>query len=84
MIVVDDKYTAFGSSNLGLKSLDPNPSDYEFNAVLSSPEFAERTMRVLEKDIELSRPVSIEKARDLPWKTRFFAWIQEQTISHIL
>ncbi len=84
VIVVDDRHTAFGSSNLGKKSLEEDPSDYEFNGIVESPEFARETMRVLQKDIELSDAVSPEKARNPSWGTRLLAWFQEKVMAHIL
>ena len=56
-IVVDDRYTAFGSSNLGTKCLDHRPHDYEFNGIADSEGLAAKTMDVLRKDIALSHEV---------------------------
>ncbi len=84
VIVVDDRHTAFGSSNLGKKSLDEDAADYEFNGIVESPEFAQETMRVLQKDIEFSDTVSPEKARNPSWGTRLLAWFQERVMAHIL
>jgi phosphatidylserine/phosphatidylglycerophosphate/cardiolipin synthase-like enzyme len=83
-LIVDDKYTAFGSSNLGTKSLEENSSDYEFNGIVNSQAFAAATMRVLQKDIALSNEVSPEKARDLSWDTRLLAHFQERVMTNIL
>lgn len=83
-IVIDDRYTGFGSSNLGTKSLGENPADYEFNAVVDSPTFALETMRVLQKDVELSNQVSPEKARNPSWDTRLLAHFQELVMTNIL
>jgi len=84
VIVVDDRYTGFGSSNLGTKSLAENPADYEFNAVVDSSAFAEETMRVLQKDIELSDEVLPEKAKTPSWDTRLLARFQELVMTNIL
>lgn len=77
VIVIDDRYTGFGSSNLGKKSLSDNPDDYEFNGIADSPSFAAATMRVLQKDKELSHEVSPEKARNLSCDTLLLARLQE-------
>ena len=83
-IVIDDLYTGFGSSNLGKKSLEDNPADYEFNAIASSPAFAAATMRVLQTDISLSNQMDPEKARNPSWDTRLLAVFQNLVMSHIL
>lgn len=84
VIVIDDRYTGFGSSNLGTKSLEENPADYEFNGIADSPAFASETMRVLRKDIELSNQVPPEKARNPSWDTRLLARFQEHVMTNIL
>jgi len=84
VIVVDDRYTGFGSGNFGKKSLDEHAADYEFNGIVDSSEFARETMSVLQKDIELSHEISPEKARGLSWDTRLAAWLQEMLMVDIL
>lgn len=84
VIVVDDRYTAFGSSNLGKKSLAEHAVDYEFNGIADSQELARETSAVLQKDIELSDEVSPEIARNPRWDTRLLAYFQEMIMSHIL
>lgn len=84
VVIVDDQYTAFGSSNFGFKCLDENAADYEFNSVIDSGAFAEQTMRVLEKDIALSERVDPEVAANPSLETRTFAWLQERVMTPIL
>jgi phosphatidylserine/phosphatidylglycerophosphate/cardiolipin synthase-like enzyme len=84
VVVVDDRYTGFGSSNLGTKSLEENPADYELNAIADSRSFAAATMRVLQKDMELSDEVPAEKAKNLSWDTRLLARFQEYVMTNIL
>jgi phosphatidylserine/phosphatidylglycerophosphate/cardiolipin synthase-like enzyme len=84
VIVVDDRFTAFGSSNLGKKSLGEHADDYEFNGIVDSGELARATNEVLQKDIELSDEVSPENAKNLSWGTRLLAYIQELIMAHIL
>ncbi len=84
VMVVDDRFTAFGSSNLGKKSLGEHADDYEFNGVVDSGELARATNQVLQKDIELSDDVSPENPKNLSWDTRLLAYFQELIMSHIL
>ena len=84
VIVIDDRYTGFGSSNLGQKSLSPNPDDYEFNGIADSASFAAATMRVLQKDMQLSHEVSPEKAKNLSWDTLLLARLQELFMINLL
>lgn len=67
VVIVDDKFTALGSSNFGLKSLEDNPADYEFNAIVDSEEFAKKTMDVLKKDINMSTLITPEKLLNSPY-----------------
>jgi phosphatidylserine/phosphatidylglycerophosphate/cardiolipin synthase-like enzyme len=83
VVVIDDRYTGFGSSNLGTKSLE-NPADYEFNGIVDSPTFAAETMRILQTDMELSNEVPPEKARNPSWDTRLLARFQELVMTNIL
>ena len=82
--VIDDRYTAFGSSNLGTKSMEENPADYEFNGITDSPAIAARTMQVLNTDIALSNEVSPETARNPSWDTRLLGGFQEFIMTRIL
>jgi phosphatidylserine/phosphatidylglycerophosphate/cardiolipin synthase-like enzyme len=77
IVVVDDRYVGFGSSNFGIKSLADSPADYEFNGIADSPVLAAATNRILQKDIELSNEVSPEKGKHPTWGTRFRARFQE-------
>jgi phosphatidylserine/phosphatidylglycerophosphate/cardiolipin synthase-like enzyme len=82
--VIDDRYTGFGSSNLGTKSIEENPADYEFNGIVDSSVFAAETMRVLHKDMELSHEVPPEKARNPSWDTCLLARFQQLVMTNIL
>ncbi len=84
VVVVDYRYTAFGSSNLGTKSIEENPADYELNSIVDSQAFATKTMDVLKKDITLSNEVAPHLAKNLGWDTRLFAWFQERIMTHFL
>lgn len=84
VMIVDDKYTAFGSTNLGLKSLDELASDYEFNAIVRSWDFARMTQEVIQRDIELSREIPSNEILNPSWKALAAAHIQEHTIVHLL
>jgi phosphatidylserine/phosphatidylglycerophosphate/cardiolipin synthase-like enzyme len=82
--MVDDRYIAFGSSNLGLKSLGEIASDYELNGIIDSAALTAKTAKVIEEDIALSIPIPVESAQTLPLGTRLTAWAQELTMAHIL
>jgi phosphatidylserine/phosphatidylglycerophosphate/cardiolipin synthase-like enzyme len=84
VVIVDDQYTAFGSSNFGAKSLEENPADYEFNSVVHSQPFAARTMDILNTDIALSTQIDPELARNPSLQTRVFAWFQERLMTPLL
>ncbi|NGX55547.1 MAG: hypothetical protein KR126chlam2_01183, partial [Chlamydiae bacterium] len=61
VMVIDRHYTLIGSYNLGLKS---DEKDYEIVLVIDSPEIAEQTLKVLERDRSLSLPVNPKDARE--------------------
>jgi phosphatidylserine/phosphatidylglycerophosphate/cardiolipin synthase-like enzyme len=84
VVIVDDQYTAFGSSNFGTKCLEENPADYEFNSIVHSRAFAAKTMVVLNKDLSFSRQVDPTLARNPSLQTRIFAWFQEHFMTPIL
>lgn len=84
VVVVDDKYTAFGSSNLGTKCLDQRPHDYEFNGIADSEGLAAKTMDILRKDIEMSYEVPPHLGIAPDWVTRQMAWFQEKVMTKIL
>lgn len=84
VVIVDDQYTAFGSSNFGFKCLEENPADYEFNSIVDSQAFASKTMDVLNRDISLSQEVDPESARNPSLETRIFAWLQEHVMTPLL
>ncbi len=84
VIVVDDKYTAFGSSNLGTKCLNQRPHDYEFNGIAESIGLAAKTMDILRKDIAMSYEVPPHLGIAPNWVTRQMAWFQEKVMTQIL
>jgi phosphatidylserine/phosphatidylglycerophosphate/cardiolipin synthase-like enzyme len=84
VIIVDDRYTAFGSTNLGTKSIEENPDDYEFNCITDSTTFAAKTMSVLQQDIHLSNEVPPQIAKNPTWDTRLLGFFQEHVMTHIL
>ncbi len=84
VVVVDNKYTAFGSSNFGTKSMEENPADYEFNSIVDSQAFAARTMDVLRKDMTLSKAVAPHAAINPGWDSYLRAWFQENVVDHVL
>ncbi|MFZ0566335.1 MAG: phosphatidylserine/phosphatidylglycerophosphate/cardiolipin synthase family protein [Chlamydiales bacterium] len=59
VMIVDRRYFIIGSYNLGLKS---HLSDYELALFIDSPEVAKRAQRVIDRDIEYSREVTLEEA----------------------
>ena len=60
VMVVDRRYTIIGSYNLGIRS---DMSDYELVFLIDSEEVAETALKVLRRDLILSREVSPELAR---------------------
>ena len=84
IVVVDDQYTALGSSNFGTKSMEENPADYEFNTIVDSRAFAGKTIDVLNDDIALSHEVLPQNAKSPSWDTKVLAPFQEQLMTHFL
>jgi phosphatidylserine/phosphatidylglycerophosphate/cardiolipin synthase-like enzyme len=84
VIVIDDRYTAFGSSNLGAKSLEENPADYELNGIVDSATFAQATTSVLQRDKALSEEISPEKAKHPGWGSWTRARFQDLAMTQFL
>ncbi|MBS0625958.1 MAG: phosphatidylserine/phosphatidylglycerophosphate/cardiolipin synthase family protein [Verrucomicrobia bacterium] len=60
ILIVDGESVLTGSSNLGPKSLERQ--DYEIDWLIRSPEFASKTMEILEVDLKYCSPVDNEQA----------------------
>ena len=60
-MVIDRRYTVIGSYNLGIKS---DAMDYEIIFVIDSPEIAQETLKVLERDKSYSLKVNSKEARE--------------------
>lgn len=84
VVVVDDQYTAFGSTNFGTKSIEENPDDYELNCITESRAFSAKTMEVLRQDMSFSNHVPPHVARNPTWDTRLLAFFQQHVMTHIL
>ncbi|MCH9609347.1 MAG: Cardiolipin synthase [Chlamydiales bacterium] len=65
VMVVDRRYFVIGSYNLGLRS---DQADYEYVFVIDSPQVAEEALKVLDKDIKFSLPVSEKKIQEWYFK----------------
>ena len=71
MLLVDDRISVIGSSNLDYRSTELN---LEISAIITSPQFGRQVLSLLDHDVRFSTRVDAATVRRRPFIDRFVQW----------
>jgi cardiolipin synthase len=72
VMLIDCCWSVIGSANLDQRSFHRN---YELNLVVDSPSLGKSVRAMMEEDLALSRPISLDEHERRGWLERFCEWL---------